>query len=187
MSRGTESRMRGLTVVAGDTLDFNTIYRDWQELWPSIDLPYRLVFFCHENPVDETAGFVRDPSAAQRHLATGTENLLLDKDIIQSLVEGWKLLTDTEGPRELASCLKRLKYIPNGPICVSGMDYLPNLFDYEGNRMPGTGEHLVTLFPPSLNKQPNGASQIEVWSVNGDSTPSRFSRIRQLAQPVYRR
>ena len=48
MSRGTESRMRGLTVVAGDTLGFNTIYRDWQELWPSIDLPYRLVFFCHD-------------------------------------------------------------------------------------------------------------------------------------------
>lgn len=187
MSRGTESRMQGLTVVAGDTLGFNTIYRDWQELWPSIDLPYRMVFFCHENPVDESAGFVREPSSANRHLATGTEDLLLNLDVIQALVEGWKLLADTEGPNEFASCLKQLKCNSTGPIWASGVDKLPNLFDCDGNRMPGTGEHLVTLSPSSPKKQPNGAGQIEVWSAYGDATPSRFKRIRQLSQPVYRR
>ena len=186
MSRENGSRMRGLTVVSGDTLGFNTIYRDWQELWPSIDLPYRLVFFCHQNPVDTAAGFEADPSAAMRHLATGTEDLLLDRDVIHSLIEGWKFIADTDGPVELASCLKKLKYIPTGPTLATAIDNLPNFFDYEGNRMPATGEHLVTLSPPSINKQPNGPGQIEVWSVPGNATSSRFTRIKQLSQPVYR-
>lgn len=183
MSRETDSRLRGLTVAAGDTLGFNTVYRDWQELWPSIDLPYRLVFFCHQNPVDESAGFVRDPSAANRHLATGTEDLLLDRDVIQSLVEGWKSLADSDGPAELASSLRELKYHSTGPKRPQENDNLPWLFDFEGNRKPGTGEHLVTLSPPSTSKLPTSGSQIEVWSV---SAPGRFSRIRQLSQPVYR-
>lgn len=186
MSRETESRLRGLTVAAGDTLGFNTVYRDWQELWPSIDLPYRLVFFCHQNPADESAGFARDPSPANRHLATGTEDLLLDRDIIQSLMAGWMSLADASGPEELAKSLRQLRYYPNGPGLLSEQGEFPLLFDPEGNRMPGTGEHLVTLSPPAIAKLPRRAGQVEVWAVHGKSEPTRFTRSRQLFQPEYR-
>src|SRR6516162_2849536 len=49
--------MRRFVVATGGALSFNTVYRDRQVAWPVQDLPFRLVFFCHNDPVSPEAGF----------------------------------------------------------------------------------------------------------------------------------
>ena len=187
MSGQSDSRLRGMTVAAGDTLGFNTVYRDWQELWPATDLPFRVVFFCHENPVDESAGFVRDPAAAERHKATGTEDLLLNRDLAMALIAAWGEMTETDGPVEMAKFLHELRFQAIGPVMPRDTQLMSAhlYFDIDGERTPETGEHVVTLHPGS-SKVPGGPGQVEVWSIQKEQSGPRYIRLRQMSQPVYR-
>ncbi len=51
--RSTPQDWRNLVVMTGDSLNFNTIYRDRDIAWNIQDLPVPLVLFSHRNPVDE--------------------------------------------------------------------------------------------------------------------------------------
>src|SRR5262249_10389106 len=80
------------TVATGDTIAFNTVYRDRNVAWPIQDLPFSLVFFCHRNPVDESVGFrvqsrSRLGSSDEGTSSAGTEDLLLFTDIVETLVQ----------------------------------------------------------------------------------------------------
>ncbi len=187
MSGQSDSRLRGMTVAAGDTLGFNTVYRDWQELWPATDLPFRVVFFCHENPVDESAGFVRDPAAHERHKATGTEDLLLNRDMAMALISAWGEMNETDGPLEMAKLLRELRFQTSGPVLPRDQQVVsaPLFFDIDGERTPETGEHVVTLHPGS-SRVPGGPGLIEVWSIQKEQSGPRYIRLRQMSQPVYR-
>jgi hypothetical protein len=151
---------RRFTVVTGDSIAFNTIYRDRNLTWPIQELPLKLVFFCHRNPVAKEVGFREedkpgDTSPDGGSPTTGTEDLLLFIDIVETVVkasyQGPRLLG---GPSELAANLHKARW-KNGRI----------LFNADGNRRGGTGEHVVYLRPPPVVAgRVAPRSEIEIWS-----------------------
>jgi len=165
---------RRFIVATGDGLSFNTVYRDRNVAWRIQEMPLNLVFFCHRNPVDKDAGFQAESEAQaappdQGSPTTGTEDLLLNMDIVEALVlaarEKWPANAD-----DLGAQLAKARW-KNGRIAY-GSDGSP-LFDPQGNRMSGTGEHLVWLRPAPRPHKPNEPlANIEVW-VPGQSEPIR--------------
>src|SRR5262249_8540893 len=91
VARTDPAMARRLVVASGDAIAFNTVYRDRVVTWPIQDLPYHLVFFCHANPTDVDAGFKPQEGGLPggRTLgdtsATGTEDVLLYRDIVNAL------------------------------------------------------------------------------------------------------
>lgn len=162
-------------VATGDSLAFNTIYRDRNLAWPVQDLPYPLVCFCHRNPVDREAGFrphgEEDPAAdyTQGSPATGTEDLLLYVDCIAALVQGAYRPTGlVADPAALAARLRRLVVNRVGHVILSdGEPPAPSslpLFDEYGQRRTGTGEHIVCLRPAVSDGRVLPRSTISVWA-----------------------
>jgi hypothetical protein len=145
---------RRFIVATGDTIAFNTVYRDRDIAWPIQDLPFPLIFFCHRNPVSSKAGFQPDPSNAQggSSSSSGTEDLLLFKDIVRALLhtavaEG-ALLADTRAIGRRLSALRKSDVLDD-PIADAP------LFDEDGNRCTGTGEHVVWL-DPAIDDEEHG-------------------------------
>jgi hypothetical protein len=64
---------RNLVVITGDSIGFNSIYRDRNVAWNILDVPVPLVLFAHRNPVSATAGF---PIPNRALTATTTVGLL---------------------------------------------------------------------------------------------------------------
>jgi hypothetical protein len=155
---------RRFVVATGDGLSFNTVYRDRNLTWPFQDVPFNLVFFCHRDPVDKDAGFqaegeVQPLPPDQGSPTTGTEDLLLNMDIVEALVlacyESWPANAD-----DLAAHLGRARWIDDR--IAFGTEGVP-LFDAQGNRAGGTGEHLVWLRPVRPRKHGEPPAFIEVW------------------------
>lgn len=141
-------------VGTGDTVGFNTIYRDRNVLWPIQDFPFSLVFFSHRNPVDESAGFQagtghpEDPNPyGEAREATSTDSLLLNRDIVETLVQAaWtdnQVVGNAGGLRE--GLVRAVWLSDKGRVAVNREG--PFLFDATGNRRPGTGEHLIWVMP----------------------------------------
>lgn len=169
---------RRFVVATGDALAFNTVLRDRQVTWPIQDLPFPLVFFCHYNPTDASAGFRlgRDTmDAASDMSATGTEDVLLNSDIVEALSRAFANRgTGSPDATELASRLResrlrdgRLGNDPSGQL----------LFSAHGNRRTGTGEHVVVLRPRFDGVRVLPQALLEVWA---RSTPA-------AAGPVWER
>jgi hypothetical protein len=155
---------RRFIVATGDGLSFNTVYRDRSLTWPIECVQFNVVFFCHRNPVDKDAGFqaegeVQPGPPDQGSPTTGTEDLLLNMDIVEALVlacyESWPANAD-----DLATHLAQARW-KAGRIAF-GTDGNP-LFDAQGNRASGTGEHLVWLRPVRPRKPGDPPAFIEVW------------------------
>ncbi len=147
LARTAPAEARRFVVLTGDALSFNTIYRDRNDLWPIQDLPFELVFFCHRNPVDADAGFLQEESPAPGMTApgTGTEDLLLDMDIVEALVQAVNgAPAMPANGDELGQRLRQARW-RDGHVAFgdSGVE----LFDADGNRRSGTGEHIVWLRP----------------------------------------
>ncbi|HEY7327532.1 MAG TPA: hypothetical protein VH592_07830 [Gemmataceae bacterium] len=161
-------------VATGDSIAFNTIYRDRHVAWNIQDLPFALVFFCHRNPIDHDAGFrpassedvptrdgERDSTAE-----TGTEDVLLFGDIVEALVqtgapaEGTLCAHAAELAERLAEARQEADRIVFGGAGVP-------LFDGAGQRHNGTGEHVVCLQPmwnEDFKDRLLPCATIEVWS-----------------------
>jgi len=160
LARTSPSEARRFVIVTGDGLSFNTVYRDRNVAWPVQDLPFELVFFCHRSPVDAAAGFLREdaPSAGITAPDTGTEDLLLYRDIVEALVQvahqGETMPTDGA---ELGQRLRRARWHDGR---VSFGDEGPELFDADGNRRGGTGEHVVWLRPDVQRDAPRPAARV---------------------------
>jgi hypothetical protein len=166
VARAAPDRARQFVVATGDTLSFNTVYRDHMTLWPIQDLPFSLVFFCHHNPIDPS-GF--DPKHGR---VTGTEDLLLFGDIVETLAlalrRDGRLCGDaSELARRLAAITWR-----EGALGFEGDG--PPLFDGDGNRRSGTGEHVVSLRPKFRGDRVLPEAEIAVWErrVVNDSEPT---------------
>jgi hypothetical protein len=145
LSRTAPAEARRFVVVTGDALSFNTVYRDRNVAWQIQDLPFELVFFCHRNPVEAGAGFGSEGSLGTAAPATGTEDLLLYRDIVEALVlavnQGEAMPANGD---ELGERLRRARWHDRR---VSFGDEGPLLFAADGNRRGGTGEHVVWLQP----------------------------------------
>jgi hypothetical protein len=159
-------------VVTGDSISFNTIYRDGAVTWPIQDLPYRLVFFCHHNPIDRAAGFrpveeVHDNADGPGLTATtGTEDLLLFGDIVAALALGFD--RDDQLCRDALQLAERFRelHVRDGKL-----NFDPTarpLFINDGNRHSGTGEHVVYLSPEYQGSRVLPRAAIEVWSWRTD-------------------
>ncbi len=152
MVRVAPVESRRFVVATGDAIAFNAVYRDRNVTWPIQDLPLPLVFFCHRNPVDAQAGFTEinspeEDSEGDGSASAGTEDLLLFVDIVQTLAQASfanrALLADPDALRDRLHQARWLK----DPGCIDfGSEGQP-LFDEDGNRHSGTGEHVVHLQP----------------------------------------
>jgi hypothetical protein len=166
---------RRFVVATGDAIAFNTIYRDRLPAWPIQDLPFPLVFFCHHNPTDRTAGFRPEAESAAAPAnggvaATGTEDVLLYEDIIDALIQADA--TSAADAADLGRRMRDTRLGPDGRV-GPGREGVP-LFDAIGNRRSGTGEHVVCL-RPCLRRVERGKGEtatevvlpeatIEVWA-----------------------
>jgi hypothetical protein len=86
--RSSPQDTKNLVVVAGPSMSFNTIYRDRDIAWNIQDLPLPLVLFFHRNPVDSEVGFKEPAQGLTAPSATGTEDLLLYRDILEAGASG---------------------------------------------------------------------------------------------------
>jgi hypothetical protein len=162
-----------IVVATGDAISFNTVYRDRQVAWNIQDLPFPLVFFCHRNPVDEDAGFRAGSDGPNRTgeeernstAETGTEDMLLFGDIVEALlqtvapVDGAPCANAAELAERLAEARLEDERIVSGPAGIP-------LFNREGQRQSGTGEHVVCL-KPMWNENKDRLlprATIEVWA-----------------------
>lgn len=120
-------------VATGDYIDFNTVCRDRNFAWPIQDLPVRLVFFCHRNPVDSSAGFAILPDLT----STSTDSMLLYSDMALTLVrQAFQNSAVVEEADGLRDGLRR-----------STTDGGQLRFDAHGNLRGGSGEFVVYLSP----------------------------------------
>jgi hypothetical protein len=169
LMRTAPDEARKFVVATGDGLSFNTVYRDRDVLWPIQDLPFNLVLFCHRNPVEPGAGFrpeeeVNSGNPNRGSPATGTEDLLLNRDIVEALAFG----ANEEGglPANgdaLAHRFQEARW-KEGRIELGG-NY-PLLFDEKGNRSSGTGEHVVWIRPSITASRVEPRARIEVFTPN---------------------
>jgi hypothetical protein len=190
MERTAPVEARRFVVATGDAIPFNTVYRDRNVAWPIQDLPFTLVFFTHRNPADAAAGFREtvfsndaEPGVGGAP-TSGTEDLLLDMDIVETLVQAayreGKLVGEAgELCRRLAEArwsraVGRVTFSPE----------LPLLFDADGNRQSGTGEHVVLVRPIVEGAQVQPRAQIEVWAWQMRDAPGRRRWQRQALLSV---
>jgi hypothetical protein len=168
LSRNSPVEARRFIVATGDAIAFNTVYRDRDLAWPIQDLPFRLVFFCHRNPTDARAGFRPEgsgepPNPNAGSPATGTEDLLLYADIVEALVQSaYQGSEVTASPGDLGVRLRETRLRDGGRLAVGG-DGRP-LFDANGNRNSGTGEHVVCLRPDVAGGRQLPRATITVWA-----------------------
>ena len=163
---------RKFIVASGDSLAFNTIFRDRDVNWPIQDLPFDLVFFCHRNPVDNEAGFRPDspPSSAEDSSgASSTDDKLLFEDILLALMDTAAGAYDAVTPSEVADRLRSVRVRER------------SLFRPDGNRRSGTGEHVVWLHPTVKDGRELPEATLTVWAVRPEGGASgRW----QLAAPA---
>ncbi|HVS35125.1 MAG TPA: hypothetical protein VMS17_06050 [Gemmataceae bacterium] len=167
LARTSPAQARRLVVATGDSLAFNTIYRDRRVAWPIQELPFPLVFFSHYNPIDPDAGFSPEsqppPEAGSESIrsATGTEDVLLNSSIVESLArafdrDGKPAGDATEVSKRLLEIRHKhgkLGYAPDGTL----------LFCPNGDRLGGAGETIVCLRPRFDGDRVLPEATIEVW------------------------
>lgn len=151
-------------VTVGDAIDWNTIYRDRRLTWSIEDVPFPLIVFMHRNPVEKQLrsgrGFVPDSSASDTASSTGTDDLLLYRDIGRSLARG--CFEDQAMMLGSERLLKSLREQED--------DQQQRLFDEVGNRTGRGGEFITLLRPRHEGLQILPRSTIEVYErqANGD-------------------
>lgn len=145
---------RRLVVVTGDGIPVNALLRDGEFAWPLGTLNVPLVLFTHNDPVawDTTPRPVGNPSGHALVPPTSTEEAThfgeMGRVIVQAgLPAGGPLAADAD---ELIARLRALS---------------PAFFDSNGERLGGTGEHVVVLRPKEHS--PTGAAELGVWKRNG--------------------
>ncbi len=170
LARSDPEKARRFVVGMGDAISFNTIYRDRQVMWPIQDLPFSLVFFAHRNPIDPTAGFrqSKDLTPTGRTLASGTEDVLLFRDIVEACALASRHESQARLNAEgLATGLKQIRlHRDRLQIGSEGVQ----LFGDYGQRASGTGEHIVYVRPQFEGQRVKPYATIEVWFRQGGVT-----------------
>lgn len=173
---------RRIVVLTGDAVSFNHVYRDRDYSWNVLDMPVPLVFFSHRNPIDEKAGFRPRESADGAVSSTATNDMLLYRDVVESFLlaafDGSDLQSDAD------RVLERLRETR----WYRGRVYHPRVQDYEGypffdadgNRLPGTGEHVVWLSPHFDAGRIAPHAALTVWGTSQRDTRSWKQRGRTL-------
>jgi hypothetical protein len=160
LARTDPVRAGRFVVTTGDGIDFNTVYRDRNLAWPIQDLPCALVFFCHRNPVDPSAfredqpGGEQTPPDPNEKTTTGTQDLLLYRDIVETVVtaaaheNGWLDRAD-----EFRQRLAELRFPDGTPR-----------FNSQGNQRPGASEYVGVLRPVRDDNRVRPKASLQIWN-----------------------
>jgi hypothetical protein len=177
--RSTPADRKNLVVLTGDSLSFNSIFRDRNVAWNIQDLPVPLVIFSHRNPVAEEVGFKETTPAG----STGTEDLLLYRDIVEAL-----LLTAYNQRKLVASSddvgrgLHELLWVNGRVRALPGAEGTPLFNSKDGNRHDGTGEHIIVLRPDADERGLLAQATITVWRMDtGTNRRPDWRKLRTLA------
>lgn len=158
LCRRAPSELRDIVVANGDSISFNSLYRDRDHAWNVQDVPVPLIVFSHRDPIDPASGFAAKDPVTGRVDNTSTQDLLLYRDLVEAFVlaafHDGRLLSN---PDEILARLKNARWsghnvtIPPAARSSRGDDAPADdtipFFDAEGNRRDGTGEHIVWLKP----------------------------------------
>jgi hypothetical protein len=162
LAQGAPGAARRLVAVTGDGISVNTLYRDGEFAWPVRSIPIPLVLFTHADPFDwdepgkpaPPRGYELRPPARAAEVKNSTEEIQLFTEMTAVLARG--AFPDgagraVDGADALAANFARLA---------------PAFFDPSGNRLAGSGEHVVVLRPtPRIEgvvTYPDAV--IEVWT-----------------------
>lgn len=180
LCRMAPRQMENVVVVSGDSIDFNNVYRDRDLAWNILDMPVPLVFFAHRNPVDRTGGFHpqpalptgKDQASGTVSCQSGTQDLLLNSDMLTAMIlalfQKDRLVADAD---EFRDSLRRTEWRA-GRVSQGQLDHentepansVSLLFDADGNRNEGTGEHIVWLKPLISGGETKTQATISVWN-----------------------
>jgi hypothetical protein len=175
---------RQLVVVTGDSIGFDSIYRDRDTAWNILDLPVPLVLFCHRNPVDENAGFRLDAETDRPSATTGTQDLLLHRDLMEAVLtatfSGNGMVRDAD---ELNLRLRQSRWKKGRVFAFDPVDGSPDegvpLFDADGDRHSPTGEHIVWLKPLYEDQRTLPQAVITVWRLRSEDAASGWRQVRE--------
>lgn len=163
LTEGQPRLGRRLTALTGDGISVNSIYRDAEFAWPVRSLQIPLVMFTHNNPFgwDEPGGPTPPPGYELRP-PTSTEDVLHSAELGRLVAEAAFPRPDDPLPVGV-----------RGGLVTRADDLLtrlekrtPPFFDKEGNRLGGSGEHVVVLRPnydPVVPGRPRPDGTIEAY------------------------
>lgn len=165
---------RRFVVLTGDSISLNQVFRDRDTAWNVLEVPVPLVFFSHRLPADVEAGFDWKASEEELGAQTGTQDLLLHRDIIESLLLAAFDRDRLSGDADTVMAHLRETVWSKGRVHnprVKAPEGNPNpesLFTAEGNRRPGTGEHIVWVQPLFEKDRVRTArrANISIWGTN---------------------
>jgi hypothetical protein len=181
LAQGNPATARRLVAVTGDGIPVNALYRDGEFAWPVRALPIPLVLFTHADPFDwdeptdpaPPKGYELPPPVKPTDVKSSTEDVLLFNGLARVLaVSAFPDGTDriTDGPDALAARFRTLA---------------PAFFDPSGNRLSGSGEHVVVLRPTSrvdgVVTYPDAV--LEVWT-RPDGTAWKRIHARPVVQTM---
>ena len=184
--------VRKLVAVTGDSISFDTIYRDRDTAWNVLDIPVPLVLFSHRNPVDVKSGFREKADPDNPTKTTGTQDLLLHRDLMEATVDaafrGGVLTQDAD---TLERRLRETRWVKGrvfAPDLADGADAggVP-LFDADGDRLPRTGEHIVWLKPLLDGERTLPEAEITVWRLRSEDVSSGWQQIGKTFHVTYER
>ena len=123
------------------------------------------------NPIDEAAGFhlSTGDGVTGRTRASGTEDLLLFRDIVEAVALGFQRSgTGCSTADELARGLHALRQVDDHLTLPADDREGIALFSPDGQRDSGTGEHVIYLRPVRQGDRVLPSAVIEVWARRGD-------------------
>jgi hypothetical protein len=168
-----------MVVATGDSISFNSVYRDRDLAWNIQDMPVPMVFFSHRNPIDRSAGFGKSERKGEPPATTGTQDLLLNRDIFEAILQAGfdkgEIVSDGDKMRDrLQQAIWHQGRVRSRLVHPAAQGALP-FFDAEGNRAPGTGEHVVWLQPKRDGMRVLPEAILSVWHVDSEGSPPRWS------------
>jgi hypothetical protein len=148
-----------LVVVTGDGIPVNAVYRDGDLEWPVQALPVPLVLFCHGDPVGWDKPGTPAPAGYELRPPTATDDVLHFAEMVRLIAEGCYPSADV------------LSSVAHSDGLLTRADDLatrfharrPPFFDAAGNRLGGTGETVVALWPHVGDDSAGSQATLDVW------------------------
>ncbi|AWM36117.1 hypothetical protein GobsT_61160 [Gemmata obscuriglobus] len=162
LAQGNPGVARRLVAVTGDGIPVNALFRDGEFAWPVRALPIPLVLFTHTDPLDfdepggpaPPAGYELTPPPRPGVGKHTTEDIRLFSVLIRVFAAG----AYPDGAGRIVDGADQLAERLRG--------FSPAFFDPSGNRISGSGEHIVVLRPTprveGVVAYPD--AELEVWT-----------------------
>jgi hypothetical protein len=148
-----------LVVVTGDGISVNAIYRDGELEWPVRSLPVPLVLFSHNDPVGWDGPGAAPPAGYELRPPTATDDVLHFAEMVRHIAEG------CYPPADVLPAVARADGLLTRADDLAALLHArcPPFFDATGNRLGGTGETVVALWPHDEDGHASPRATMEVW------------------------